>query len=71
MNATLTSELDRLSDNEKFDVIEHLWLSIRTSELEVTDFQREILKERLEEFRRDPHEGQTLEEFMAANGLLP
>lgn len=63
--------LELLSTSEKLDLVELLLESIPETELPLSDAQRRILRERLEEYRRDPHEGQSLEEFIATDGRTP
>ena len=63
--------LESLSTSEKLDLVELLLESIPETELPLLDVQRRLLRERLEEYRRDPHEGQSLEEFIATDGRTP
>lgn len=46
--------LAQLSAQERADLAVELWESLGPEDLEVPDWHREIVRERLEEHRRDP-----------------
>jgi putative addiction module component (TIGR02574 family) len=65
MNA-LPPDLVGMTPEEKLDLIELLWDSIRETPMPVPEFHRDIIRERLDELRRNPEGGQTLDEFIAS-----
>ena len=56
---------DELTVDEKLDYVQALWDRITTSESEipVPGWHREVIEERLAEYRANPEEGQDWKEF--------
>ena len=61
------SEIMNLKMDEKIEIIEEIWDSIVASNesLELTDTQKKVLDQRLEEFQKNPGEGDSWEEVKA------
>jgi len=60
-----------LPKENRLQLVEMLLCSIPDEAIPLTEWQRKLLDERIEEYYRDPTEGQTLEEFIATNGQTP
>jgi putative addiction module component (TIGR02574 family) len=71
MTATLTPEgLAKLSVDERLKLIEMIWssLSAEAHKLPVPQWQREIIRERIAQFRANPNLGTDAEEFLDSLG---
>ena len=69
--SALPPELARMSPEEKLDLIELLWDSLPEASVPVPEFHREVVRERLEDLRRNPDGGQSLDEFIASRTRKP
>lgn len=65
MNATLESEISRLSQQEKFALIEKLWATIDADELPVPPEVGVELDRRWAEHLRNPGAALTLDQLMS------
>ena len=68
MNKHLTpDELRQLSVEDRLQLIEDVWASLEADEdtIEVPEWHKQILDERLAEFERHPDEGQSWDEVKA------
>ena len=61
------SEIMNFKTDEKIEIIEEIWDSIGASDesLQLTDRQKKVLDQRLEEFQKNPGEGDSWEEVKA------
>ena len=59
-------DLSKLSPGEKLDLIDELWFSLVSDELELSDELRAELDRRLERLARDPSSAASWEEVRAA-----
>ena len=61
------SEIMNLKADEKIEIIEEIWDSIGASNesLPLTDTQKKVLEQRLEEFQKNSSEGDSWEEVKA------
>ena len=62
--ASLDPMLAALSYPEKLELIGLLWDSIPDQDVPITQWERELLDQRIAEYEADPDEGQSLEEFL-------
>ena len=67
MKHELVAEILALPVEERMELVEAIWESISAvpEALPLTDWQKEELDRRLDEFERDPDAGSTLEEVFA------
>jgi len=67
MASTITSEqIKGLSVDEKLKLIQAVWESLLAdaAELPTPEWQRKLIRERVEAYRRNPHEGTEAFEFL-------
>lgn len=63
--SALPPEFAGMSRTEKIELARLLLESVLDAEENVPDFHREIIQQRLDDLRRNPDGGQSLEEFVA------
>lgn len=71
MTATLTPEgLAKLSVEDRLKLIEMIWASLQAdaSKLPIPDWQLEIIRERVAQFRAKPNQGTDADEFLDSLG---
>lgn len=67
MASTITSDqINGLSVDEKLKLIQAVWESLLAdaAELPTPEWQRKLIRERVEAYRRNPHEGTDAFEFL-------
>jgi putative addiction module component (TIGR02574 family) len=66
MSVLTPESLARLSVEERLKLIDMIWASLAddASRLAVPDWQLEIIRERVAQFRADPNQGRDADEFL-------
>ena len=68
--STLLEQIHELSSEEKFALLDTLWLELEAEPFVLTQGQKEELDRRLADYQRNPHDVVSWEEVKAGLALL-